>query len=431
MYFFLNLAIFMGDCVSNGRFFLLSERLGVRDMLWLFFVFVIGIINTSSSSVNNSKIAMLELFLFVSIFLLWRSSFLVLRSYRLVALLLSAVVGFVVLANSFAVYEGVEPADWWRVIEQVAHLALFVAAFVVFVESPGLISRIFWGVGISVVVIFLFIAQAWLGAEDPRHYPWVSTPPLFTHIRNLGGFFCAASVLLVAAFFYFSGVKKIFFLGFFCLALAILFWSGGRGAIAACSVGALLLLLRFPIVIFWRNWFCLILAVLLALAFSAIFDVGNRSMGWVNMFDRTLGAESLDQVSSSRIYIWKSVLGFVAERPWFGWGGEAFRALRHTVSLVQPHNSVLQLLLEWGAVATCLVIGLCFWLFIRGGLLYLRHKTDVDFLVVLGFSLVGALFLLSLVDGVFYHGTSMAFFVVGCAALGAGIHRTICSQQTG
>lgn len=394
-----------------------------RALLVFFFVAYLGLINTASSVVNNLYVAMLEVFLFFSVCILWRAELSVLEKYKNVAYIFFGIVVCVLLANALAAYDGVALADWLRVFELFAHLALFVAMFLLFALSAETLSSIVWGVGVSVFVVFLFLVQVWLKAGDPYIYPWVSSPPLFTHIRNLGGFFCAASMILGFAFFSFAGARRFVFLGLYMLALAILLWSGGRGAIAAFVCGFTLLLLRYPYRTYWHSWVVLALATSFALVLAASFDVGNRSMGWLNMFIRTLGAQSIDQVSSSRMRIWGSLLEFIVERPWFGWGGEAFRALRNNVSLVQPHNSILQLLLEWGGIATFLIMGVCVWLFIRGGLLCLRLRRNSDPLLVLGFSLGAALFLLSLVDGVFYHGTSGAFFVIGCAAMGAGIHR--------
>lgn len=399
----------------------------VRGLLVFFFVASLGVINTASSFVNNVYIAMLEFFFFFSVCVLWRAGLPAFERDKDIAFFFLGVVVFVLLSNALASYDGVALADWRRVFELFAHLALFVAIFLLLVQSPEALSSVLWGVGISVVVVFSFLVQAWLSSGDPYGYPWVSSPPLFTHIRNLGGFFCAASVILGFAFFHFSDARRLGFLGLYMLALAILLWSGGRGAIAAFVCGLALLLLRYPYRVYWRSWWGLVLVKIFALFLAAFFDVGNRSMGWLNMFPRTLGAQSLDQVSSSRMYIWTSLLEFIVERPWFGWGGEAFRVLRSNQSLVQPHNSVLQLLSEWGAIATCLIMGLCAWLFIRSGLLYLQLRRKSDPLLVLGLSLGVALFLLSLVDGVFYHGTSAAFFVIGCAAMGAGIRRASAS----
>lgn len=399
----------------------------VRGLLVFCFVASLGVINTASSFVNNVHIAMLEFFFFFSVCVLWRTGPPALEGYKDIACFFLGVVVCVLLANALAAYDGVALADWRRVFELFAHLALFVAMFLLLVRSPEVLSSILWGVGLSVVVVLSFIVRAWLSSGDPYRYPWVSSPPLFTHIRNLGGFFCAASIILGFAFFHFSGARRFVFLLLYMLALAILLWSGGRGAIAAFVCGFALLLLRYPCSAYWRSWGVLAPVTIFALFWAALFDVGNRSMGWLNMFPRTLGAQSLDQVSSSRMYIWTSLLEFIVERPWFGWGGEAFRVLRSNQSLVQPHNSVLQLLSEWGAIATCLIMGLCAWLFIRGGLLYLQLRRKSDPLLVLGLSLGAALFLLSLVDGVFYHGTSAAFFVIGCAAMGAGIRRASAS----
>ncbi len=296
----------------------------VRALLVFCFVTSLGVINTASSFANNFHIAMLEAFFFFSVCVLWRVKLSAHEGYKDITGIFFGVVVCVLLANALAAYDGVALADWRRVFELLAHLALFVAIFLLLVRSPEVLSSVLWGVGLSVVVVLSFIVQAWLSSGDPYRYPWVSSPPLFTHIRNLGGFFCAASIVLGFAFFHFSGARRFVFLGLYMLALAILLWSGGRGAIAAFICGFALLLLRYPCRACWRSWGGLALVTIFALFLAALFDVGNRSMGWLNMFSRTLGAQSLDQVSSSRLYIWSSLLESIVERPWFGWGARLF-----------------------------------------------------------------------------------------------------------
>ncbi|WP_068808905.1 O-antigen ligase family protein [Thauera phenolivorans] len=129
----------------------------------------------------------------------------------------------------------------------------------------------------------------------------------------------------------------------------------------------------------------------------------------------------MDQLSSSRLTIWTHLLPFIAERPWFGWGGEAFQHAWPTNGIIQAHNGVFQLMLEWGAVGTSLILGLLGWIAVKGALLYRSAASTQpdDSALPLGMALVTALCVMSLVDGVFYHGTPMAFLMLGVGMVGA------------
>ena len=112
------------------------------------------------------------------------------------------------------------------------------------------------------------------------------------------------------------------------------------------------------------------------------------------------------------MYLWD----FIIQRPWLGWGGEAFHAVT-TYNLDQAHNVIVQLLLEWGIVGTLVLGGPLFVLWVARLRRYRELLVPGNELNVMGMGLVVALLALSLLDGVFYHGLPSAYLAFGYAAM--------------
>jgi O-antigen ligase len=118
-------------------------------------------------------------------------------------------------------------------------------------------------------------------------------------------------------------------------------------------------------------------------------------------------------LGTGRLYIWTYLWDFILQRPWFGWGGEGFRAVWSGFPIVQAHNGVLQLLIEWGGVGF-VVIGLPLVVLLGRALLSYRGlNEEYKAPVGLGLALVISLLLYSMVDGIFYYGLPLVFLSVG------------------
>src|SRR5690606_36120444 len=113
----------------------------------------------------------------------------------------------------------------------------------------------------------------------------------------------------------------------YVLALSILLWSGGRGALLSSLVGGALLLRMAPLRTHAQAWRWLFIGLLLSFLLSALFHVEQSGVGWISALVRSDTAESLNALSSSRLHIWAYLFEFVGQRPVLGWGGEGFLAV--------------------------------------------------------------------------------------------------------
>lgn len=329
-----------------------------------------------------------------------------------------------VISNGLALRDAAGLADWVRVLNVIAHLAFAVAVFHWFAKKPDVLQCL---ASIQMLATFLYFAilvAFWWRLEEPYAYSWFSSPPLFNHIRHVGMFLCVGVVIASWGVLARSGSERWLGWAAYVLALSMLLWSGGRGAFIAACGGVAILGLTFAPGRHFRSWAMLFIGMVLAFVLSGIFDVGQNGMGWLPAIRRSVAAASMDQLSSSRLTIWMHLIPYIAERPWFGWGGEGFRFVWTVLPTIQAHNGLFQLLIEWGVVGTTLILGLLGWIATKGGLLYWKTAScqPPDSALPLGMALVTALSILSLVDGVFYHGTPMAFLMLGFGMVGASLH---------
>lgn len=386
-----------------------------------FVVFLIGLVNFFPSIENNWNIAVLQSAFLLCSVLIFRGFPSGLGGGAVVLFLIACAIFF---SNFLVVRDGVGLGDWWRVFELLAHAGFALALFLWFSRHAHALHWVVGGLLLAILFYFVVLLSTWLSLDDPVHYDWFSLPPLFQHIRHLGYFLCVGTVFSAWGVLVYTGWRRVVTWCIYLLAASMLLWSGGRGAFIAACGGVALLFLAFPSRERLWGWVGLCAGMLLAFLLSALFQVEVSGLGWLSAIYRTGASTTADQLVSSRFSIWLYLLDYIAERPWFGWGGEGFRAVWMTPNIVQAHNGLLQLLIEWGVAGTFLIGGSLFWLLMRGVGLYWRScgNFSSDDALPLGISLVAALLLLSLVDGVFYHGTPMAFLMIGYGMVAATVY---------
>jgi O-antigen ligase len=202
-------------------------------------------------------------------------------------------------------------------------------------------------------------------------------------------------------------------------------WSGSRAA--AVGMAATLGLW------FWRGshpdrrvllrWVPVL--ALLGLLLSFPLGAPYAQLGWRDAFSRTVQATSVEAVSSERSKFWAVVWQHVGQSPWTGHGADAYRFIHPKQNGSQPHNLILQWLLEYGVLGT-IPLGL---LLLRGlrSLLPIRAPSTPAVRpspVWAAAALAGAT-AYGLFEGVFYH---MAIFMP--VAMFAGFALGLSAQVT-
>ncbi|MNZ75937.1 O-Antigen ligase [compost metagenome] len=379
-------------------------------------VFAICYVHVAATLLNHWHVAVIEVFFVLAVLF-----FLQLPAPKRggIACLLLLIAVSMPLSNILATLDSKGLADWYRVVEMLSHMAFAVAMYFWF-RSDSRAAEVMVLTTLSAVAMYFFVlVVAWNQAIDPATYDWVRRPPFFRNIRQLAYLLLLGMVIAAWAVLALRGRLRGLALVVFLLAASMLLWSGGRGAFIAACLGIACLLFRFGLRNHAQSWRWLSIAGLAAFLLSALFPVDSPGMGWLSALFRSGGGASADQISSGRLEIWSSLLPYIAERPWFGWGGEAFFALMAHTQVLQAHNGVLQLLLEWGCVGALLMLAVVGAVLFPGVKSLFRDagSDQSSPTLVLGMSLMASLLFLSMVDGVFYHGLPLAFMMIWLACI--------------
>ncbi|WP_443191477.1 O-antigen ligase family protein [Pseudomonas indica] len=386
-----------------------------RCAVFLFFVLLV-FSNSEALFEDQVNIALLEFLLLILALTIFKPG------VRAGLLLLFFCLGGISLglSNILILKDGYGISGWGRMAQIAAHAGLGWGLYLWLREDKEGHRWCAAAVLFGVFSYALILSEAWMGMADPWSYDWFLSPPLYQHIRHLGYFLCVG--LVVSAWAVISstdGRYRILSWLVYLLAGSMLLWSGGRGAfLASIGGGVTLMGMSTP----WRAgrvWAWLLIGMLLAFVLSALFAVEHPGLGWLSALVRSESADSLNRLSSSRLWIWTHLLDYILQRPWFGWGGDGFRLVWNFGKISQAHNGLIQLLLEWGVVGTLLIGIPLGWLLIEGGRAYLgaRSGSLEKEGIALGMGIVVSLLMLSMVDGVLYYGSPSAFLALGFALL--------------
>lgn len=244
--------------------------------------------------------------------------------------------------------------------------------------------------------LWMFIISGWYFNDSIY-----GNPPLYNNIRHFNYDLMAAIgvafVMVVSGkirfnFFFFI----IFFLGFFSI------WSGGRGQLAS-------MLVLFTLVFISRLSTISTAAILATVfAFFAVILSGQSSILF-SQVERTVGSDGINSMSSNRLAMWRGALEEAIAGGWIGHGADSFRHFDETV-YVQPHNSVIQFMFEYGYLGLLLFV--LFFYLTGFRLLKLIIDSGSGELPKVISSLILCMYAYSLVDGIFYHAMPFSFMIL-------------------
>jgi hypothetical protein len=194
----------------------------------------------------------------------------------------------------------------------------------------------------------------------------------------------------------------------------VLFWSGGRGSIVA---GLLIGVCLWGLVKRHRAQVAkaFVSAIILGALLSLCFPVASESMGFWRFLFRT-GAVDADRFTSGRVMFWLTSLAAWRQDPWLGLGPDATTFILAPFGHIQPHNFVVQALVEWGLVGTAAFIVLLGGGLITAGRRTIRERdTALRASRAVATSYLVGMAALGLLDGVFYHARPLALVAAAAA----------------
>ncbi len=170
-------------------------------------------------------------------------------------------------------------------------------------------------------------------------------------------------IIIGTAIYYQKYSVKIFFITLFLAAflwMNILF-SSGRGVVLATILGVFLtgILFKSHRKVWWKLNLSVLASGIMLYAF-VIFIIYLSTDTFI-----LANQHLIDSSSSGRFSLWLSALQLTYLNPWIGMGPMQFAQLDQNEIAAHPHNIVLQLLAEWGVIATLLAVAITLYGFIK------------------------------------------------------------------
>jgi hypothetical protein len=293
-------------------------------------------------------------------------------------------------------------------------------------DVPALVSLLRLTAAASVITIALHLIIA---APDVSN--WIREP-VFGHVRYLS---MAVGALVIWLYDdeQLGKVARIVVSVARFTGLVILCWAGGRGVLLALAAAILVQITLFANA--RRRALVFVLEGILAAGVSELISVGhspmglvNSPMGLLNSLSRSVTAETADGLSSARLTLWSSTLKRLGDGMglWFGWGGNGFIRMGLARGFIfHPHNVVLQILTDWGAVGLLLFAN-----FLRVAIRPLTGLNLSTSNAALAISIIAYSLITGMIDGGLYHPQFLICVGIAFAILLAQLAKTDVKPST-
>lgn len=318
----------------------------------IFIIFIIGFGSTSGGFSNNYDIAYSFLYLFILV---------VIFNHRdlILNLDIKKTILFIFLFGSFSISNFLSNFDgevWYRLFCIFSSIMLGYYFYIFFLKGVIGFYKVNMLLGLIGFIHVIFLLNMWRSLSMPEDYNWVTGLPFFSNIRHFSDFIsiCFFSSLFISIFINDKRIKFIYAI-FSILILACILWTGSRAAYVGIFFASLVVFFNFN----KKVKIYILFIYFAALILSFYFQTNNPSLGFLRSFSKNINT-SANQFSSGRYQLYKEILEWISYKPIMGYGGEAVRLLN--LKFLQAHNSILQILLEFGFIGLFFII-LIFYLF--------------------------------------------------------------------
>nr|WP_246350603.1 O-antigen ligase family protein [Sphingobium boeckii] len=311
--------------------------------------------------------------------------------------------GIVVIASATAVFVAPDPATAvLRGMITSCHLLFGMSIFFLAKINRFAQPRALWAImALTSFAYCLLMIVYTASIGDPLHYDWLQFGLGVVNIRHTGFYIIPGTAIALGLIayerrplFYTAGLVVI------TTCFALNFWAGSRAPvialIAACGLTAVLL----PELRTARFLTALCLGLVLGAVLSLIHLPPDGNYGVFRIFSSAT-VEGAD-ISSGRLALWKSSIETFFQHPWFGVGESQFILVVPGANSMfhHPHDAILQILLQWGAIGFGLVAVLAIPLWLK---LLATAKSQGSHIVP-AFLAINTLLFYSMIDGI-------AFFI--------------------
>ncbi len=222
---------------------------------------------------------------------------------------------------------------------------------------------------------------------------WLTGPIGYEHVRIWGmilGVSLAVGVTRFQGPWMWIGAALIF---------TMLFWSGTRGAVLGFTLAY-----GLTLILFWTQMrgslFPVIATVAVGASLSLIPRLPMISYGMIRAVEKSIDGSS--DPTAGRLELWSNAWNWYIQNPIIGHGFDQFQYLNldTTKPWLQPHNIVLQLLVDLGAIGALCVAAILLWYWLRATGMALADRARNRIAALTG---INAIIAMSFLDGSLFH----------------------------
>lgn len=238
-------------------------------------------------------------------------------------------------------------------------------------------AKIFFSFVLGMTTLTLLQLLVYHFGPTPNADTWFFHPPLGHHIRDTGNMAEISAVAGISFLLYMEKPQPrlLLLVGFSTLACwTFILWAGGRAGIVAAIIASLAIICMAKIHSKTALKRIILIIALCSLSFplsnalsvfpwngikrvseimeapAEIIDSGNTDAQLLNISN---------QFTTGRIVIWSFSLDAVSKSPWFGTGPYGYFFIPDKPGKEDnPHNLIIQFLVEWGIIGTALLVAI-------------------------------------------------------------------------
>jgi hypothetical protein len=275
-----------------------------------------------------------------------------------------------------------------------------------------------FAVFVAEFVLYLIMIPDW------HSFNWKGGFMAFGHIRHAGYYLAAMAALGMGVMAAARGRGEwLWAWASASAAVGAALWTGSRGAALAIAGTLVIGVLIIPAMRFFRAWGGGFAALAVGLG---VVWLAPAAPSYLMGLSRAVEQTASGDVTTGRTIIWEGVIGAVRERPLFGYGEGQMRIVAPYSTMVQPHDSILQMTLAWGVVGLLCALIIAF-AFARRAIPAVRREEGP---LVPAFMAMTAIAVLSLYDGSLYYALPQSIFAACAAAIASRWRMTVSENQT-
>ena len=226
-----------------------------------------------------------------------------------------------------------------------------------FIVSEASLTTVFRILMYSLAALSFFYLFIFLLGPEFSSQMWFASPPLAIHIRDVGNLAAVCAVVGVVFLLYSDSSKRVYVLTFALVlsAWTLLVWTGGRTGIVSSlltSITVIICTLKYSSVKFYKYValvFCVLGAFILANELSVFEWNGfQRVSASVEAVQSISGDSASVDLTTGRSKMWALSINAMLASPWLGLGPNGYFFIPERFYGDQPHNLIIQFLVEWG-----------------------------------------------------------------------------------